>query len=744
MLKLEKIKESKGNGERMLNYINEVELNEIINSEHKDPHHFLGQHQQDGMFFINVFKPSAKGVDVVNLATDQNLPMEKIHDAGIYSLLVGNEAIDYKLRIEEYSGYSWETHDAYSFDPILQELDLHLFGQGTHYDIYEKMGAHKHTINGVEGVHFAVWAPNAKRVSVIGDFCGWDGRVYLMRNIDFSGIYEIFIPGINIGDKYKFEIKTAENYIIEKSDPYANYAELRPNTASIVADLNGYEWGDSDYIQKKNNENFLSSPISTYEVHLGSWKKSDREHGYLTYDELAEDLVAYVKDLGYTHIEVMPVSEHPFDGSWGYQVTGYYAPTSRFGEPKGFMHFVDVCHQNGIGVIMDWVPAHFPKDAHGLASFDGTALYEHADPKQGEHPHWGTLIFNYGRNEVKNFLIGNALYWIEKFHIDGLRVDAVASMLYLDYGKDAGEWIPNPHGGRENYEAVEFFKHMNSVLYGRHPQLLMVAEESTSWPGVSRPAEVGGLGFGLKWNMGWMNDFLRYIEHDPIHRQYHHNDLTFSMVYAFTENFVLTLSHDEVVHGKGSMIEKMPGDYWQKFANLRAAYGFMYTHPGKKCLFMGSEFAQFDEWDEAKSLDWHLLDFDKHRETQNYVRDLNNLYKDQRALWYDDFTDKGFQWINCTDNKSSVVSFARFTDKKDETVIIVANFTPVPLNNHRIGLPFVGTYEEIFNSDDLKYGGSGVVNDRALVTDTVSYDHRDQSAELVVPPLGVTVLRYKG
>ena len=448
--------------------------------------------------------------------------------------------------------------------------------------------------------------------------------------------------------------------------------------------------------------------------------------------------------MGYTHIEVMPVAEHPFDGSWGYQVTGYYAPTSRFGSPKQFMHFVDECHKNGIGIIVDWVPAHFPKDAHGLMKFDGTALYEHDNPMQGEHPHWGTMIFNFGRNEVKNFLIGNALFWLDKFHIDGLRVDAVASMLYLDYGKEAGEWIPNPHGGRENYEAVEFFKHMNSILYDKYPQVLMIAEESTSWPGVSRPASIGGLGFGLKWNMGWMNDFTRYIQHDPIHRQYHHNDLTFSMVYAFTENFVLALSHDEVVHGKGSMINKMPGDYWQKFANLRAAYGFMYAHPGKISNFMGSEFAQFDEWDEDKSLDWHLLEFDKHTQMQSYVRDLNNLYKAERAFWFDDFTSKGFQWINCTDSASSVVSFIRLTDVKEETLIIVANFTPVPLTNHKIGVPYKGSYVEIFNSDHMKYGGSGVMNEKPVKSTDESYDQRDQAAVLIVPPLGVTVLKYKG
>ncbi len=728
----------------MAKYLNEVELYELVNAEHKDPHHFLGLHKQDDLYYINVFKPSARAVEVENIDTGDYTLMEKIHDAGIFTLEVGSEAINYKIRIEESSGYTWETHDAYRFAPYIQEMDLYLFKQGTHYEIFDKLGAHKRTMDGIDGVHFAVWAPNAKRVSVIGDFCGWDGRTYQMRNIDHSGVYEIFIPGLLENDKYKFEIKTFDNYIIEKSDPYANYAELRPNTASIVTDLSGYEWQDQDYRAKKEQQNFLSQPVSMYEVHLGSWKKSDREHGYLTYEELADDLIPYVKDMGYTHIEIMPISEHPFDGSWGYQVTGYYAPTSRFGSPKEFMAFIDRCHQNDIGVILDWVPAHFPKDAHGLADFDGTALYEHEDPKQGEHPHWGTLIFNYGRNEVKNFLIGNAIYWLEKYHIDGLRVDAVASMLYLDYGKDYGEWIPNPHGGRENYEAIEFFKHLNSILYDKYPQLLMIAEESTSWPGVSRPTNIGGLGFGLKWNMGWMNDFLRYIEFDPIHRQYHHNDLTFSMVYAFTENFVLVLSHDEVVHGKGSMINKMPGDYWQKFANLRTTYGFMYAHPGKKCLFMGGEFAQFEEWSEDKSLDWHLLEFDKHKEMKSYVKDLNHLYKAERALWFDDFTNNGFEWINCVDSHSSVVSFVRKSDVVDESLVVVANFTPVPLTSHKLGMPYKGEYYEIFNSDDLKYGGSGVINHDNVFTFDESYDYKEQAAVIKVPPLGVTILKYKG
>jgi len=724
--------------------MNDVEMAEILETDHRDPHHFLGMHQQDGIYYINAYKPSAFRMEVIDLTNHKQIKMTSVNNSGIFTAVVGEKPITYKLKIVEGSGYEWETYDAYAFEPVIQELDMYLFGNGTHYEIYKKLGAHLMTINNVSGVHFAVWAPNAKRVSVIGDFCGWDGRVYPLRNVNNSGIYEIFIPGLEENEKYKFEIKTQANYVLEKSDPYANYAEFRPNTASVVTDLEGYEWQDDAYKERKASMDVINQPITIYEVHLGSWKKSEGEPGYMNYRDIAEDLIGYVKEMGYTHIELMPIAEHPFDGSWGYQVTGYFAPTSRFGTPKDFMYFIDRCHQNDIGVILDWVPAHFPKDAHGLINFDGTALYEHEDPRKGEHPHWGTMIFNYGRNEVNNFLIGNALYWINEYHIDGLRVDAVASMLYLDYGKDYGEWIPNPHGGRENYDAIDFFKHLNSILYKDHPDLLMIAEESTSWPGVSRPTNYGGLGFGLKWNMGWMNDFLRYLSFDPIHKQYHHNDLTFSMVYAFTENFALVLSHDEVVHGKGSMINKMPGDYWQKFANLRAAYGFMYVHPGKKLMFMGCEFAQFDEWSEDKSLDWHLLEFEKHQQMQQYVKDLNRLYLDETALWFDDFTSEGFEWINCTDNATSIISLVRKSNQIDDTLIAVVNFTPVPRTLHKIGVPYKGYYEEIFNSDDLKYGGSGVVNTGVLTSFDEHYDERNQTLSIKVPPLGMTVLKYKG
>ncbi len=728
----------------MKSTINKSELYEIIESNHRDPHHILGMHKnRKNRITINAFQPYAKSMKLINLESKQELNMEKIAQEGFFSIDL-DHVVKYKFKYEGHNGDVWEMFDPYSFEPFLSELDLYLFGTGTHYEIYNKLGAHKMTRNDIEGVLFAVWAPNAKRVSVVGDFCGWDGRIFPMRVLGNSGIYELFIPGLDVNTKYKFEIKTRENNILKKTDPFGNYAEVRPDTASIVTDLNNYQWNDRNWLARRDTANPLNQPTSIYEVHLGSWKKSNHGNGFLTYKELAHELVDYVKEMGFTHIELMPIAEHPFDGSWGYQVVGYFAATSRFGTPEEFMYFVDHCHTHGIGVIVDWVPAHFPKDAHGLMQFDGTALYEHADPKQGEHPHWGTMIFNCERNEVVNFLIANAIFWLDKFHIDGLRVDAVASMLYLDYGKDEGEWVPNCYGGRENLAAVEFFKHLNSVLYGKYPGMLMIAEESTSWAGVSRPAHTGGLGFGMKWNMGWMNDFLRYIEKESIHKKYHHNDLTFSMVYAYTENFILVLSHDEVVHGKGSMIAKMPGDYWQKFANLKASYGFMYGHPGKKLMFMGCEIAQFDEWNEAKSLDWHLLEFDKHRQLQMYVKDLNALYQSERAFWFDDFGPSGFEWINGSDAEASIISMLRKSDEKLETILLVTNFTPVPRTLHKIGVPYKGTYREILNSDDVKYGGSGLVNVGILRSDDHEWDGRPQSLGLTVPPLGVVILKYMG
>lgn len=725
----------------MTNYLSKDELKAIVESRHRDPHHFLGQHKlNDGRAYINVFQPYAETVRVINLDTDESYAMEEVSGTGVFTLLL-KAPIRYKLAFTNYEGNMWERFDPYDFEPVVSDLDSYLFSQGTHYQIYDKLGAHVMELNGVEGVLFAVWAPNAARVSVIGDFCGWDGRILPMRAIRESGIFELFVPGIGENERYKFEIKTKDEKIVEKSDPYAAFAELRPNTASVVWNINRFTWGDAEWIDAKSKKDILAQPMSIYEVHLGSWRRNHSETGYINYRELAHELVAYLNEMNYTHIELMPIAEHPFDGSWGYQVTGYFAPTSRFGTPDDFMYFVDYLHQNNIGIILDWVPAHFPKDSHGLIRFDGTALYEHADSRQGEHPHWGTLIYNYGRNEVKNFLISNALYWLEKFHIDGLRVDAVASMLYLDYGKESGEWIPNPHGGRENMEAVEFFKHLNSILYKRNPKALMIAEESTAWPGVSRPTNFGGLGFGLKWNMGWMNDFLRYMSKESIHKKYHHNDVTFSLVYAFTENFVLVLSHDEVVHGKGSMINKMPGDYWQKFANLRCAYGFKYAHPGKKLLFMGCEFAQFDEWAENKSLDWHLLEFEKHRQMKAFVADLNALYRQENSLWHDDFTQNGFEWINCNDSEESIVSFIRKGATPDDVMVIISNFTPVPRTMHRIGVVVPGVYQEVINSDDLKYGGSGVVNPLPIHTNAIEADFKPYSLDFKIPPLATCMFK---
>ncbi len=725
-----------------------IELNQIIEAQHGDPHHILGMHEivigGKDCLVVRAFIPQAEKITVIDPKSDSKYPMSKIHQDGFFECVIKDRQkwFRYMFHIEGYGDNEWDTYDAYSFEPTISEMDIYLFNQGTHYEIFDKLGAHVKTVDGVSGVSFAVWAPNAKRVSVIGEFNAWDGRRNPMRIIAGSGIWEIFIPGLKNLDKYKFEIKSVTGALFQKSDPYGNFAELRPSTTSLVFDINNYQWNDSEWIKKRDEGCNLNVPMNIYEVHLGSWKRvEEEENRFLSYSELADTLIPYVKEMGYTHIEMLPVEEHPFDGSWGYQVTGYYAPTSRYGNPDEFMRFVDKCHENGIGVILDWVPAHFPKDAHGLAKFDGTALYEHQDPKQGEHPEWGTLIFNYGRNEVKNFLIANALFWLEKYHIDGLRVDAVASMLYLNYAKNDGEWIPNQYGGNHNLEAVEFIKHMNSVIDHKHPGALMIAEESTSWANITRRAEDGGLGFKLKWNMGWMNDFLEYVEKDSIYKKYHHNNLTFGMVYAYSENFILVLSHDEVVHGKKSMLDKMPGDLWQKFANLRVAYGFMFGHPGKKLLFMGGEFGQFIEWNEKRPLDWFLLDYDTHRGIHEYVKDFNHLYLDERALWTHDFDGSGFEWIDCNDNLRSIYSFIRKSDNKEDTLIFICNFTPEPRMGFRIGVPFEGKYIEIFNSDSPKYGGSGIVNPEPMYSEKIEYNGREDSIWLDLPPLAVTIIK---
>ena len=653
----------------------------IVNGEHSDPHTVLGMHEmeEDGRkaVVVRAFLPDAAGITVIDYANKRKkYPMERLHADGFFEVTIADreEWFRYQLEYTDADGNTWRSYDPYSFSPTLSEFDRHLFGAGTHYEIYEKMGGRLMTHEGARGAAFSVWAPNAKAVSVIGDFNNWDARRSPMRRLGESGIWELFLPAAAEGDKYKFHVTQCDGRVVDKTDPYGVYAEVRPNNASVLYPLKRYKWKDRRWMTARKKYNFKTAPMNIYEVHLGSWKRAEGDR-FLTYTELAEQLIPYVKEMGYTHIEMLPGEEHPFDGSWGYQVTGYYAPTSRYGSPDEFKQFVDACHQNGISVILDWVPAHFPKDDFALARFDGTALYEHQDPRLGEHIQWGTYIFNYGRKEVANFLLANALYWMDIFHIDGLRVDAVASLLRLDFCKEEGQWLPNVYGGSENLEAIEFLKHMNSVIAEREPGALMIAEDSTAWPGVTKKVDEGGLGFSLKWNMGWMNDFLSYIKLDPIYRKYHQNKLTFGMAYHYAENFVLVLSHDEVVHTKSSMIGKMPGDVWQSFANLRLSYGFMMGHPGKKLLFMGGEFAQYSEWSEARSLDWHLLQYADHQEMQAYVKELNHLYTEEPAFWAEDFDPNGFQWIECDDAESSIVSFVRRSEEKE--LVFLCNFTPV-------------------------------------------------------------------
>ena len=626
---------------------------------------------------------------------------------------------------------------------IISEMDRYLFGQGTHYEIYEKLGAHPMTLDGKRGVYFAVWAPHAASVSLVGDFNNWEPESHPMTLLETSGIYEIFVPGLKEGNLYKFAIVTQTGKLLFKADPYARSAEFRPGTASAVASDTPYKWSDSAWLQKRRTTNPREAAMSIYEVHLGSWRKKDREekNGFYTYREAAVELAEYVKDMGYTHVELMGIAEHPFDGSWGYQVTGYYAPTSRYGTPEDFQYFVNYLHKKGIGVILDWVPAHFPRDAHGLADFDGQALYEYADPRKGEHPDWGTKVFDYGKHEVSNFLIANALYWVDKFHVDGLRVDAVASMLYLDYGRKDGEWIANQYGGNQNLEAIEFLKHLNSMMKKRNPEVQMIAEESTAWPQVTGAVEEGSLGFDMKWNMGWMNDFLGYMSLDPLFRKGAYGQLLFSLVYTYSEKFMLVLSHDEVVHGKGSMIEKMPGEYKDKFANLRVAYGFMLCHPGKKLLFMGQDFAQFTEFNEGKSLEWFMLEYEMHKKMQDYMRELIHFYKEYPALYTMDNEPEGFEWINDISADESIIVFTRNTSKKDETLLVVCNFTPVVRKDYKIGVPFRGKFKEIFNSDAVKFGGDGNVNPRLKQSKAEECDGRDDSIKIIVPPLGISIFK---
>jgi len=714
----------------------------IIEARHGAPYDVLGMHVVREGVVVRSFQPFASAVSVIDLEGGGIWPMDRIHEAGLFEVLVtGREPFRYRLEVVE-GDRRRACEDPYRFPLVISDFDLYLFGEGTHYRTYEKMGAHPMTLDGVKGVHFAVWAPNAERVSVVGDFNHWDGRCHPMQQRGDSGLWELFIPEIGLQWLYKFEIRGPGGFLAQKADPYAFASELRPRTASVVWDIHTYRWNDEEWLERRRQTDWLRAPMNIYEVHLGSWRRVPEEgNRWLTYRELADQIIPYVKRMGYTHIELLPISEHPFDGSWGYQTIGYYAVTSRFGTPDDFKYFVDRCHQEGIGVIVDWVPAHFPKDAHGLAYFDGTHLYEHADPRKGEHLDWGTLIFNYGRNEVRTFLLSNAMFWADVYHVDGLRVDAVASMLYLDYSRPEGEWIPNEFGGRENLEAVAFLKKFNEIIHGEYPGVVTFAEESTAWPMVSRPTWLGGLGFTFKWNMGWMHDMLEYISKDPIYRKYHHGSLTFSLLYAFTENFVLPFSHDEVVHGKRSLLDKMPGPLWQKFANLRLLYAFMTAHPGKKLLFMGGEFGQWREWDCNESLDWHLLEYADHRRLNDFVRDLNAVYRSEPALWQVDFTWEGFEWIDFHDSEQSIISFIRKGESPDERVVCVFNFTPTPREGYRIGVPGGGYYREILNSDAAVYGGADMGNAGGVEAEPIPWQGQSASLVLTLPPLGALFLK---
>ncbi|WP_173932372.1 1,4-alpha-glucan branching protein GlgB [Chelativorans sp. Marseille-P2723] len=713
----------------------------LVAGRHGDPFAVLGPHRTDAGIVLRVLRPEADSAEPFDPVSGRSLgKLLKRHARGFFEGLIGNgqDTPAYRLRFRRDRDV-WEEEDPYRFHSTLGELDRHLFGEGRHFRLYDKLGAHPLRCEGVEGTRFAVWAPNASRVSVVGIFNDWDGRRHPMRRHPAIGVWELFLPGVGSGAIYKYEIIGAHGEMLPaKADPVGFASEVPPATASVVKGLPRYEWQDVQWMESRAARNDRSAPISIYEVHLGSWRRRD-DGGYLSYGELADRLIPYVKDLGFTHIECLPVSEHPFSGSWGYQPVGLYAPTSRFGEPEEFARFVDRCHVEGLGVIIDWVPAHFPSDAHGLVRFDGTALYEHADPRLGFHRDWNTLIYNFGRREVANYLAANALFWIDQYHVDALRVDAVASMLYLDYSRQPGEWVPNVHGGNENLEAIAFLRDTNIALFSKHPGATSIAEESTAFPGVSRPVHDGGLGFGFKWNMGWMHDTLDYMKRDAIHRRHHHNQMTFGLVYAFSENFILPLSHDEVVHGKGSLIGRMPGDRWQRFANLRAYFTFMWTHPGKKLLFMGGEFAQEREWNHDWQLDWHHLDDPLHRGVHDLIRDLNGIYRNHRALHELDCEAAGFEWIDASNPDLSVFIYLRKGNVEAPQVVVACNFTPIPREGYRIGLPEAGRWREILNSDDVRYGGSGVTNGVLEVTEE-PWHGRPASAELRLPPLGSTVL----
>jgi 1,4-alpha-glucan branching enzyme len=738
------------------------EIERLVSGQHHDPHSILGAHPGPDGVVVRVLRPMARSV-VLILNDGRRLPMTHLYQ-GLFTVTVPDEkAPDYRVATSYSPEEEDETvaEDPYRFLPVLSDYDLYLIGEGRHEELWRVLGAHVRDVDQVTGTSFAVWAPNARGVRVTGDFNYWDGRAFPMRSLGVSGVWELFVPGVGDGTRYKYSVCGADGVWRDKADPLARYAERPPATASVVY-TSRYSWADSSWMAARPSGSPVSEPMSVYEVHLGSWKPG------LSYRELAEQLVSYVVDMGFTHVEFLPVAEHPYGGSWGYQVTSYYAPTSRFGDPDDFRHLVDALHQAGIGVLLDWVPAHFPRDDWALARFDGTALYEHPDPRRGAHPDWGTLIFNFGRTEVRNFLVANAVYWLEEFHVDGLRVDAVASMLYLDYSRKAGEWAPNEYGGRENLDAISFLQETNATCYKRVPGITMIAEESTAWPGVSRPVYLGGLGFGFKWNLGWMHDTLSYLSLDPIYRQYHHNEMTFSMVYAYTENFILPLSHDEVVHGKGSLLGKMPGDEWRRFAGVRSLLAYMWAHPGKQLLFMGGEFAQGNEWSDTRGLDWWVLDFDVHQGVQRLSRDLNAAYRAYPALWQLDASPDGFRWIDANDAQGNVLSFLRFpaaapasaSDSPSDAspsaaspsaaspsasgaavlagvIACIANFSAVPHLEYRVGLPVAGRWREVINTDAIVYGGSGTGNLGGIEAEPEPWHGQPASASITVPPLGV-------
>ncbi len=723
--------------------INWMEVDALVQGIHNNPHHILGMHECIDDLYINAYLPGAKVVNAIEVSTRKKYTLVSDRVPGFFSVVIKDKKpFEYKLNVRFDNGDEVTYFDPYVFEPVIDPIDISLFNEGKHYSIYEKMGAHPMTVDGVEGVLFAVWVPNADRVSVVGNFNNWDGRRHPMRKLDYSGIYELFIPGKLVGEIYKYEIKAKSGQVFMKSDPYAFSSEVRPANASRIVDIS-YKWKDTAWMEKREDKNTDEQPMAIYEMHLGSWKRPTDGREFYNYRDIASLLADYLLMMNYNYVELMPIMEHPYDPSWGYQVTGYYAPTSRYGSPADFMYFVDYLHSKGIGVILDWVPAHFPKDEHGLGRFDGTALYEHEDPRRGEHPHWGTYIYNYGRNEVRNFLVANALYWAEKYHIDGIRIDAVASMLYLDYGRGDGEWLPNIYGGNENLEAIDFIKEVNSKMHELHKGVIMIAEESTAWPMMTHPVEAGGLGFDYKWNMGWMNDFLNYMKLDPLYRKYHHNDLTFSMVYAYSEKFILVLSHDEVVHEKGSMIAKMPGGYEDKFSNLRVAYGYMMTHPGKKLLFMGQEIAQFAEFNENAEVDWSLFEFDAHVFMQGYVKELNELYKTEPALYELDSSPEGFSWINCNSANTSLLSYIRKGKKESDTLLIICNFTPMEHKAYKLATPSGGRWQEIFSSDNSRYGGEGRNNKTVKQAKKAECDGQEHYISITVPPLSISVFKKK-